>query len=140
MMRYINLLIKYSILGVIGGFGYIAIELIYRGYSHWTMAILGAMCFICLGLINELLSWETPLWIQALVGGIIITGLEFLTGCIVNIWLKWDIWHYDNLDILGQICVPFSFMWCILSIVGIVLDDWLRFRIFNEEKPKYKWR
>ena len=30
--------------------------------------------------------------------------------------------------------------WYILSLLAIVLDDHLRYWIFGEEKPRYKWR
>jgi len=56
-----NKLLKYFILFIIGGSIYIGLEILWRGYSHWTMGILGGICFIALGLINEILSWETPL-------------------------------------------------------------------------------
>ena len=56
-----NKLFKYFILFAIGGSIYIGLEMLWRGYSHWTMGILGGICFIALGLINEILNWETPL-------------------------------------------------------------------------------
>jgi len=62
-------LYKYSILWLIGGLIYYFIELLYRGYSHFTMVALGGCCFILLGLINEILNWETPLCKQAVLGG-----------------------------------------------------------------------
>lgn len=88
-------IIKYGFLGLIGGLIYVTLEILWRGYSHWTMGVLGGICFICLGLINEILSWETPLVLQMLIGGTIITVLEFITGCIVNLWLGWNIWDYS---------------------------------------------
>ena len=59
---------KYIALGVTGGLLYILIETAWRGYSHWTMFVLGGICFLALGLINEILSWDTPLWQQILIG------------------------------------------------------------------------
>lgn len=59
---------KYVVLGVTGGLLYILIETVWRGYSHWTMFVLGGICFLALGLINEILSWDTPLWQQILIG------------------------------------------------------------------------
>ena len=56
-----KILNKYIILWIIGGIIYAMMETLFRGYTHWTMGVLGGICFICLGLINELLSWETPL-------------------------------------------------------------------------------
>ncbi len=78
---------KYLLLFVTGGLLYNIIEILLRGWSHWTMFILGGVCFICLGLINELLPWTLPLWKQMLLGAAIITYFELITGCIVNIWL-----------------------------------------------------
>ena len=133
--------IKYFILWIIGGAIYVSLEYFWRGYSHWTMFILGGICFICLGLINEILTWDTPLWKQMFIGGAIITTLEFVTGCIVNLWLGWSVWDYSNLplNLLGQISLISSFGWFFLSLIGIVLDDWLRYKLFNEEKPRYKF-
>lgn len=52
------------------------------------------------------------------------------------------IWDYSNMpfNIIGQICLPFTVAWYILSLLAIVLDDHLRYWIFGEEKPRYKWR
>ena len=102
--------------------------------------LLKCICFICLGLINEILSWETPLALQMLIGSTIITILEFITGCIVNIWLGWNVWDYSNLplNLLGQICLPFSILWYFISAIGIVIDDYIRYIYFDEERPRYK--
>ena len=139
-MTKIHILLKYVFLGVIGGIIYYILENIWRGYSHWTMFILGGICFIALGLINEIFSWDTPLISQMLIGSTIITILEFITGCIVNLWLGWNIWDYSNLplNLLGQICLPFSILWYFISAIGIIIDDYIRYIYFNEEHPRYK--
>ena len=130
---------KYLFLWLTGGLIYIGIELLFRGYSHWTMFVLGGICFVCLGLINELIPWKMPLTKQMLIGTVIITYFEFITGCVVNIWLGWGIWDYSNIpgNIMGQICPIFSFLWFWISGAAILLDDWLRYWIFHEEKPYY---
>ncbi len=131
---------KHVILFTIGGSIYYGIECIYRGYSHWTMAILGGICFVLIGGINEYISWDTPLWKQGLIGSAIVTSLEFVTGCIVNLWLGWNVWDYSDtpFNILGQICIPFSIIWFFISLLAIIVDDYIRYWIFGEEKPKYK--
>ena len=131
---------KHLILGTIGGLIYVLLELIWRGYSHWTMFLLGGTCFVLLGLINEILDWDTPLTLQMLIGCTVITVLEFITGCVVNLWLGWNVWDYSDLkfNILGQISLYSSIGWYFISLVGITLDDWLRYRLFGEEKPRYK--
>lgn len=135
-----RLLNKYLTLFDVGGLLYILLELAWRGWSHWTMFVLGGLCFIGLGLINEVLSWEMPLWRQILVGACLITVLEFLTGCVVNLWLGWGVWDYSNKpgNILGQICPQFFLLWLPVSLAGIVLDDWLRYWWFGEEWPHYR--
>lgn len=135
----LKILLKYLFLGCIGGSIYCILELMWRSWTHWTMFLLGGICFICLGLINEILSWDTPLLIQMLIGGCIITALEFVTGCIVNLWLGWDVWNYTwEPNLLGQISLYSSIGWVALSLVGIILDDYIRFWFFDEDKPQYK--
>lgn len=133
--------LKYFILYIIFGLTYVLIEYLYRGYSHISMMILGGICGVAIGMLNEVFSWETPLSLQCLMGGSIITILEFITGCIVNLWLKLNVWDYSNIpfNLLGQICLPFSIAWIFLSAVAIILDDWLRCWLFKEEKPHYKF-
>ena len=131
---------KYFILGIIGGAIYVLLEMLWRGFSHWTMFLLGAVCFILIGLVNEVFEWDTPLILQMFCGCAIITALEFITGCIVNLWLGWDVWDYSELpfNLWGQISLFSSIVWVGLSLVGIVLDDFIRWKFFDEEKPRYK--
>lgn len=127
---------------LIGGAIYVLIELVYRGYSHWTMFLLGGLCFVLIGGVNEYIPWEMPLWLQAGIGAVIITALEFICGCIVNLALGWDVWDYSNtpLNILGQVCLPFAIIWFVIAHAGIVLDDYLRYWLFKEEKPHYTYK
>ena len=130
---------KYLSLFGIGGLLYILIEIFWRGRSHWTMFILGGICFVFLGSINEVLPWEMPLWQQVVIGAARITILEFLTGCIVNLWLGWNVWDYSSLpgNLLGQICPQYFLLWLPVALTGIVLDDWIRYWKFGEERPHY---
>lgn len=140
LQHKISTVIKNLILFEIGGLIYNLIEIIYRGHSHWTMFIVGGLCFLFIGWINKIFSWELALWKQMLIGGLIVTILEFVAGCIINLWLGWDVWDYSSmpLNLLGQVCLPFSVLWVFLSAIAIILDDYLRYWLFNEEKPRYK--
>lgn len=131
---------KIPTLFLTGGILYILLEIIWRSHSHWTMFFLGGLCFVCLGAINEIIPWEMPLWKQVLIGACIITGLEFITGIIVNLTLHWNVWDYSSMpgSILGQICPQYFILWLPVSLVAIVLDDWLRYWWFREEKPHYR--
>ena len=132
---------KYEFLFFVGATIYVIIEKLYRGYSHWTMFLLGGICFIALGLINEVIPWDMPLLLQMFIGGMIITVLELITGCIVNLWLGWKVWDYSELpfNLWGQISLFSSIVWVGLSLVGIVLDDFIRWKFFDGEKPHYRW-
>lgn len=131
---------KELVLFLVGGITYFMIEILWRGYSHLSMFILGGICFVLIGLINEYYSWELPLWNQMLFATIIITTLEFIFGVILNILLGLSIWDYSNLrfNLLGQISLQYSVLWFFLSLPAIVLDDWLRYWLFEEERPHYK--
>ena len=131
---------KYMMLMITGGALYVILELAWRGRSHWTMFLLGGICFISIGLINEVISWEMLIWKQALIGACIVIIWEFLTGCIVNLWLGWNVWDYSGLpgNILGQIYPQFFLLWIPVALAAIVLDDWLRYWWFGEERPHYK--
>lgn len=131
---------KLALLAGCGGALYVLLEMLWRGRSHWTMALLGGVCFVLIGLLNELLPWEMPLLLQGVIGSAaIVTPLELATGCIVNLWLGWGVWDYSALpcNLWGQICLPFSLLWVAVSIAAVVLDDGLRWLLFGEEKPHY---
>lgn len=136
---------------LVGGRIYTWIELLWRGRTHWTMFLLGGICFVIMGLLNEhIFPWEMTFALQSLTSAGIITIFEFLTGCIVNIWFGWQVWDYSKLpcNLLGQVCLYFFLLWIPLSAVGIILDDWIRYIIYiligkhfkkmqSREKPHY---
>lgn len=115
------------------------IELAYRGHTHWTMGLVGGISFILIGLINEFFEWDMPLIIQMVIGGSIITTLEFVSGVYLNIIMDLNIWDYSDepFNLLGQICLRYTIYWYLLSIPAIILDDYIRYYLFGEEKPHY---
>ena len=133
-------ILKQIFLYIIGGLIYLLIEILFRGHTHWTMFIIGGLCFTLIGLLNEYANFRLSLIYQGILGSIIITALEFISGIIINIILKWNVWDYSNqpLNLLGQICLPFSLAWIFLAIIAVFVDDILRYIIFKEEIPKYK--
>ena len=129
---------KYVFLAWFGGSCYVTLEVLWRGYSHWTMFLLGAFLFVVIDLLNEVWpNWK--LLPQAVVGAGIVTLAELVVGCIVNLWLKWDVWDYSNVpcNLLGQICPQFSFLWVFMSVLAIIVADVIRWKFFGEEKPRY---
>ena len=138
-MKKIMSIFKFLILFIFGGVIYFLIEILWRSYSHWTMFLLGGLCFVIVGAINNYIPWKMKFKKQMTIRAIIITILEFIVGVVVNLILKWNIWDYSMLpfNILGQISLPFSLIWFLLSGIIIIVDDYLRYKLFKEEKPKY---
>lgn len=138
----IKVFIKYLILFLLGGYIYYGIEILWRGYSHWSMIICGGICFIYAGLQNERIEWDYPFWKQVLRVEAFVLVAEFITGCIVNLWLGLNVWDYSGLpgNILGQTCPQFALLFLPLSAIAIVVDDFVRWKWFGEEKPRYRWR
>ena len=139
LVRY-NSFLKYIMLFFTGGFIYGGIEIAFRGYSHVSMLVAGGICFILIGLINEVYTWEIALVSQMVISSFVITAIEFISGLIVNVWLKLDVWDYSDLpyNLMGQVCILSSVIWFFLPPLAIILDDYLRYYLLGEEKPRYK--
>ena len=129
---------KYIAIFTSGAIVYMCLEILWRGWTHWTMGILGGLCMVLIGLINEILPDDTPLLVQAPLASIIITTLEYYTGYILNIKLGLEIWDYSQLplNVDGQVCLYASLLWLVLGIVAVVLDDAVR-SLFGEKYVRH---
>lgn len=112
--------IRFPLLPVLfftGAAGYYALEIAFRGHSHWSMAICGGLCICLIYLANHRFS-RLPLPLRAAIGAAIITAVEFIAGCILNLWLGWNVWSYESLpyNLLGQIAPTFSALWFLLCL------------------------
>ncbi len=105
-----------------GGFGYCLLELIWRGYTHPTMAVLGGVCLVAIVFINNRLFNRSRV-LRAFLSAVFITLAEFLSGILINIVFKLNVWDYSSmpLNIWGQICPVFSLMWFALSYIVIMV-------------------
>lgn len=134
-------LIKYSILFIIYGAIYFAIECIYKcKFTDWRMFILAGFIGIAIGLINNLFEMNTDFILQCFVGSMIATLSEAVGGYYWNIENNLGIWNYSSLPLSfvgGQINLFFSLIWLLLSGICIILDDILRWKLYEEENPKY---
>lgn len=102
---------------VSGGGIYSLLEILWRGYTHWTMAVTGGVCMLLLNGVNRLCS-RWALVFRCLTGSVIITSIEFVVGLIVNRAAGLSVWDYSDMpgNLLGQICPAFSAMWFLLCI------------------------
>ena len=112
---------KYIIIFGLGAFIYGAVEVIVRGYTHWTMALTGGAVMALFMLINR--SRDVNILLRCLLGSLVITSLEFAVGAVVNLGLGWDVWDYSEkpFNIMGQICPLFTLGWFALSLPGFML-------------------
>lgn len=115
---------KYVLLFLIGGIGYGAIEIAFRGYTHWSMILTGGAAFLSLYLINSAFT-DTSIFVKALLGMVVITALELTVGLIVNKVFALSVWDYSNMpgNFLGQISLQFSACWYGLSIIAFLIFE-----------------
>lgn len=127
-----NFALKEFIIFIIFGLMYVTIELLYRGHTHYSMFIVGGICGVLIGLINDNTP-DMPLLPQCVLGAVIITVIELLTGLFLNVYLGLNVWDYSNqpFNFMGQICPQFCIIWCILSILVIRIDDWLKEKVLK---------
>lgn len=117
-----------GLLFLTGSCAYPTLEMIWRGHTHYSMAIAGGLC---LTLINRVCCGRLAhkgLPLRCLAGAGIITGVELGTGLIVNDLLDFGVWDYSNLplNIMGQVCLPYSLLWFALTLPAMALCELYR--------------
>ncbi|MGI5958897.1 MAG: putative ABC transporter permease [Massiliimalia sp.] len=120
----------------IGAISYSLIELIWRHYTHWSMGLTGGACFLILyDLYRHFSGWS--LWKKCAAGSAVITSMEFLVGLVVNVWQKWDVWDYSQVpfNLMGQICLPYSFLWFLLSLPIVWVSGKINQLLVHPKKP-----
>lgn len=139
-MEVVKKIFQYALIFAFGFFVYFTIELLWDGSSTYAMGILGGLSLISIGALNDCaFTMKTPIWLQMIVGCIIITLLELGTGLVLN--MDYHIWDYRDMpcNFMGQICLAFSGIWLILSLACILIQDYLNYVLFNADKPHYYW-
>lgn len=114
-----------------GGVLYYGMEVLQRGFSHWSMALCGAVCFYFLYRLNATYH-RVPLPLRALAGAVFITAVELFAGCLFNLGMGLAVWDYSELPLnfLGQICLPYSIIWFLLCFPAAGLTRLIRRRVF----------
>ena len=99
------------------------LEFLWRGYSHGSMFVLGGLCFLLVGALNRWL--KIPLALQLILFAIMITGLELITGLMVN--RDYAVWDYRGMPYhyLGQVCLNYSLLWIPIGMAAIMLYRWV---------------
>lgn len=132
-----KILTLWAALGVM----YVAMETVFRGYSHPSMLIVGGLCGVLVGAINQHPRfYNAPVALQATAGALIVLAVEFLAGCVLNLWLGLDVWDYTGQpgNILGQVCPLFGLLWFLIMPLAIWAEDTARWFIWLYETAIYK--
>jgi hypothetical protein len=108
-------IIRFILLFSIGGAGYMGLECLWRGWSHYSMFLAGGACFLLLGKLDATRP-RLPLPLRGLVGAGIITMIELLAGLLFN--RSYQVWDYRHLPVNfhGQICLRFFLLWIPISL------------------------
>ncbi len=127
IINYIGVIIlkkyeQYFMMFLMGGVIYGAVEVMFRGYTHWSMIITGGSALLAIYMIDDALP-NLSIFIKAIAGAAVITTLEFTVGIVVNRIFMLGVWDYSDLkgNILGQISPLFSLCWYFLSIAAFYI-------------------
>ena len=125
-------IIENIVIFLFGGAVYSLIEVLFRGFTHWSMTVTGGLCLLIM-FRHFTAKPHEPLFMKCLFGAVTITVLEFIAGCIVNLWLGWGVWDYSGMmfNLFGQICLPFSVLWFFITIPAVMLSEFFG-RRFSE--------
>ena len=122
---------KDSILFLTGSCAYPTLEMAWRGHTHYSMALAGGVCLclidhICCGMLEG-----RSLFTRCLAGSGLITGVELAAGIIVNQVMGLGVWDYSDMpmNIMGQVCLPYSVLWFGLTLPAMALCGLLRERM-----------
>ncbi len=119
-----------AVIFIFGAINYMAIEILWRGHTHWTMAVAGGLCAMLIYVFNYQFN-DMNLIYKCFTGAVIITAVELVTGLIVNMTLKWNVWDYSEraFNFLGQICPLYFVLWFLLCIPVVKLFDYFQDKI-----------
>lgn len=101
---------------LLGAAGYAGIELLWRGYTHWTMALTGGTVLVGLNRLRQRVSHEKPI-ARCVSGAACITAAEFIVGCTVNRRYRMRVWDYSDepFNLKGQVCPKYAVLWLMLA-------------------------
>ena len=135
-MKTLNIsVIRYGSVFALGALLYTLLELLWRGHTHWSMALCGGVCLAAIYYVY-LHCAGAGVFGRALIGCAIITVCEFMTGVLVNLKMSWNVWDYSSLpfNFMGQICIAYSALWFFLCFPAFYLCRVMEEKIFSHFK------
>lgn len=135
MKRMTKLLVLWFLIGAL----YFVLEGIWRipsgGYANIVMLPIGGLCGLCIGAINQIPKfYNMKIFWQSFLSMLIVLLIEFVSGCILNLWLGLNIWDYSHrpMNLMGQVCLSYGLLWFAIAPAAIWLEDFLRFKLWGE--------
>jgi len=138
--------VTFAIIFIIFGAFYITFEVFFNalilgfnknksliGTSSIYMFLDGGLVGIFISLLYLIPIFQTLkfVWLFCLLGGVIITSIELLSGLFLNKVFKLKIWDYSSFkfNLFGQIELFHSIGWTLLSIIIFFIISGFRFFI-----------
>lgn len=121
----------------IGGILYNMIEILWRGYTHWSMFIVGGACFHIMGVIQTTCT-KICRFNRCVLCSLAVTAVEFVSGCLFNLKMKMNVWDYSDMpfNFKGQVCLLYTILWGGLSLLAIPVYRFCCKKLENG----FKWR
>ena len=115
---------RYILIFLTGAIGYCIIEILWRGFTHPSMAVVGGICLLLIRYINRRFS-DRPYAFRAMLCSFGISLIELASGILLNMVLHLNVWDYSAqpLNLMGQICPLYSFLWFFLSLAVIYFGN-----------------
>lgn len=123
-MKNVKNIGEYAAVFLAGAVMYSLIEIVWRGRTHWTMAVTGGVCLLLIHRCNERhRKWD--LFSRCSLSSFYITSVEFAVGWLLNVKLHMMIWDYSDRvgNVMGQICPEYWAYWYLLSIPALMLSS-----------------
>ena len=121
----------------LGGLIYNLIEVLWRGYTHWSMFFVGGTCFNIIGRIQTVC--KRGIVHRCALCAVAITFVEYISGCLFNLRLKLNVWDYSRMrfNIRGQVCLLYSILWGALSLIAMPIYSRCRGRLEGGKKRTF---
>ena len=110
---------------LLGASLYVGLELLWRGYTHFSMFLAGGTAYVMLVYVRRRFVVSAGWFvIAACIGAVVITAVELVFGIIFNIILGMNVWDYSQfrMNFVGQISLTYSLLWIFVAMFAFAVD------------------
>ena len=142
--KFYRYLLQNIVIFLICGSIYYFTEIIFK-HSHTSdisMILCAGTISVIVGMLNDIFSYDMLLQLQLIIGTIVATVCEGITGIIlVAIYGHNPVWDYGDLPLTffnGQCNVFFCLLWIPLVFLAILMADCINYYMFDGERAYYR--